>query len=84
MEDMRENFDEWCESFESKWMRVNIGKAKLMVSGMKGEMLDSSIDPCGVCGTRVMSNLVLCTVKCCSCPINLKILSRQVLPWLKL
>ena len=32
-----------------------------MVSGMEEETFDSKIDPCGVCGTRVMSNSVLCT-----------------------
>ena len=42
-------------------MRVNLGKTKLMVSGMDEETLDSKIDPCGVCGTKVMSNAVLCT-----------------------
>ena len=61
MEELRENFDEWREAFESKGMRVNLGKAKLMVSGMEEETFDSKIDPCGVCGARVMSNSVLCT-----------------------
>ena len=61
MEELRENFDEWKEAFESKGMRVNLGKTKLMVSGMEEEAFDSKIDPCGVCGTRVMSNSVLCT-----------------------
>ena len=42
-------------------MEVNFGKTKLMVSGMEEETFDSKIDPCGVCGTRVMSNSVLCT-----------------------
>ena len=60
MEKLRENFDEWREAFESKGMRVNLGKTKLIVSGMKEEAFDSKIDPCGVCGTRVMSNSVLC------------------------
>ena len=32
-----------------------------MVSGMKEETFDSKIDPCGVCGTRVISNSMLCT-----------------------
>ena len=32
-----------------------------MVGGMEEETFDSEIDPCGVCGTRVMSNSVLCT-----------------------
>ena len=49
MEELRENFDEWREAFESKEMRVNLGKTKLMVSGMEEETLDSKIDPCGVC-----------------------------------
>ena len=61
MEELRENFDEWREAFESKGMRVNLGKTKLMVSGMEEETFDSKIDPCGVCGTQVMSNSVLCT-----------------------
>ena len=60
MEELRENFDEWREVFESKGMRVNLGKTKLMVSGME-EAFDSKIDPCGMCGNRVMSNSVLCT-----------------------
>ena len=57
----KENFGEWREAFESKGMRVNLGKTKLMVRGMEEETFGSKIDPCGVCGARVMSNLVLCT-----------------------
>ena len=34
MEELRENFDEWRKVFESKEMRVGLGKMKLMVSGM--------------------------------------------------
>ena len=49
MEELRENFDEWREAFESKGMRVNLGKTKLMVSGIEKEAFDSKIDPCGVC-----------------------------------
>ena len=61
IEGLRENFDEWREAFESKGMRVNLEKTKLMVSGMEEEAFDSKVDPCGICGTRVMSNSVLCT-----------------------
>ena len=61
MEELRENFDEWREAFESKGMRVNLRKTKLMKSGMEEEAFDSKIDPCSVCGTRVISNSVLCT-----------------------
>ena len=51
MEELRENYeyDEWREAFESKGMRVNLGKTKLMVRGMEEEKCDSKIDPCGVC-----------------------------------
>ena len=42
-------------------MGVSLGKTKLMVSGMEEEAFDSKMDPCSVCGTRVMSNSVLCT-----------------------
>ena len=34
MEELRENFDERRKVFESKEMRVGLGKTKLMVSGM--------------------------------------------------
>ena len=60
-EELKENFDEWREEFESKRMRVYLGKTKLMVRGMEEETFDCKIDFCGVCGTRVLSNLVLCT-----------------------
>ena len=43
-------------------MKVNIRKAKMMVSGAQGEIVRSKVDPCGICGKRVMSNAVLCTV----------------------
>ena len=35
MKELGENFGEWREAFESKGMRVNLGKTNLMVSGMK-------------------------------------------------
>ena len=35
----------------------------MMVSGLEGELFKSKIDPCEVCGRRVMANSVLCT-KC--------------------
>ena len=61
MKELTEIFDEWREALESKGMRVSLGKTKFMVSGMEKETFDSKIDPCGVCGTRVKSNSVLCT-----------------------
>ena len=43
--------------FESKRLKVNLKKTKVMVSGSKGEVLKSKVDPCG---KRVMANLVMC------------------------
>ena len=61
-EELRENFDELREAFEREGMSVNLGKTKLMVSGMEEELLEySKIDHCGECGTRVMCNFVFCT-----------------------
>ena len=35
----------------------------MVVSGAQGEVSVSKVDPCGICGKRVMANSVLC-VKC--------------------
>ena len=63
MEDLKERFWNWMDALESKSLKVNSRKTKLMVSGSEGELYKSKIDPCGVCGRRVMANSVLCT-KC--------------------
>ena len=63
MEDLNERFRNWKGALESKGLKVNTRKTKVMVSGSKGELFKSKIYPCGVCGRRVMANSVLCT-KC--------------------
>ena len=35
---------------ESKGLKVNTRKTKLMASGSEGDLFKSKIDPCGVCG----------------------------------
>ena len=42
MEGLREKFWKWKEAFESKGLKVNLGKT----------------DPCGICRKRVMANSV--------------------------
>ena len=61
IEGLREKFQKWKQAFESKGLKVNLGKTKMLVSGMEGEVSESKIDPCGVCGKRVMTNSVVCT-----------------------
>ena len=63
MEDLKERFWNWKDALESKGLKVNTRKTKLMVSGSEGELYKSKIDRCEVCGSRVMANFVLCT-KC--------------------
>ena len=61
MHDLRESFQKWRSALEGKGLKVNVGKTKIMVSGTKGEIVLSKIDPCGICGKRVGSNAVCCT-----------------------
>ena len=63
MENFKEKFLKWKEAFESKQLKVNLKKTKVMVSGSKGEVFKSKVDPCAKCGKRVMANLVMYT-KC--------------------
>ena len=63
MDGLREKFWKWKEAFESKGLQVILGKTKGVVSKAEGEVTVSKIDPCGICGKRVMANSVLC-VKC--------------------
>jgi len=62
MDELRGNFDIWKKAFEYKGMKVNLVKTKLMVSGIDEETPDSKVDPCSICGKRVMANSILCTI----------------------
>lgn len=61
MEGLKENFWQWKKAFESKALTVNLGKTKMLVNGVEGELLLGKVEPSGVCGTRAMANEVLCT-----------------------
>ena len=50
-------------AFESKGLKVNLKKTKVMVSGSKAEVLQSQGDACAKCSKKVMTNLVVGT-KC--------------------
>ena len=59
---LRERFGYWKVVLESKGLKVNTRKTKVMVNGSE-ELSKTKIDPCRVCGRRIMANSVLCT-KC--------------------
>ena len=52
MEGLREKFWKWKEAFESKGLKVNLWKTKVLVSGAEGEKTVSKIDPCGIVGSE--------------------------------
>ena len=55
-----ESIEDLKEAFESKGLKVTLNKTKAMVSGSKGEVLKSKVDPCSKCGKWVMANSVMC------------------------
>ena len=63
MEDLKERFWNWKDALESKGLKVNTRKTKVMVSGSEVELFQRKLGPCRVCGRRVMANSVFCT-KC--------------------
>ena len=46
MENLKKKLLKWEEAFQSKELKVNLKKTKVMVSGSKGEVLKSKSDPC--------------------------------------
>ena len=49
IEGLREKFWKWKEAFESKGLKVNLRKTKVVVSGAEGEVSVSKVHPCGIC-----------------------------------
>ena len=47
MEDLKERLRNWKDALESKGLKVNTRKTKVMVSGSR-VLVKSKIDPCGV------------------------------------
>ena len=45
MEDLKEKFYNWMDALESKGLKVNTRKTRVMVSGSEGELFKSKIDP---------------------------------------
>ena len=54
-------FDDWRVAMESKGLKVNIDKTKLLISGKRmNTQIRVGNYPCGVCGRGVMANSILC------------------------
>ena len=61
IEDVKEKFWNWKDALERRGLKVNTRKTKSNSKLSEGKLFKSKIDPCGVCGRRLMANSVLCT-----------------------
>ena len=63
-EELIKRLNEWKDNVESKGMRVNMNKTKVMISGERQKVRQKDVRwPCGVCSKGVASN----SIKCSSC-----------------
>ena len=55
IEKLKNKFLKWKEAFESKGLKLSLGKTKVMFNG---GMFKCNVDPCEVCNLRVKVNSV--------------------------
>ena len=61
MQQLERDFVNWKNTFESKGLKVNMAKTKVLeASGGETVVIDAKVDPCAICGKRVMRNSVQC------------------------
>jgi len=61
-EELIKRLSEWKDNVESKGMRVNMNKTKVMISGERQKVRQKAVRwPCGVCSKGVGSNSLPCT-----------------------
>ena len=61
-EELIKRLNEWKDNVESKGMRVNMNKTKVMISGERQKVSQKAVRwPCGVCCKEVGSNSLQCT-----------------------
>ena len=61
-EEVIKRLNEWKENVESKGMRVNMNKTKVMISGERQKVRQKAVRwPCGVCSKGAGSNSLRCT-----------------------
>ena len=59
-EEARQRFVAWRNVLESKGLKVNISKMKVMRCAWDGVTKEAAVDPCSVCGKRVGVNSFHC------------------------
>jgi len=59
-EELIKRLSEWKDNKESKGMRVNMNKTKVMISGKRQKVRQKAVRwPCGVCSKGVASNSII-------------------------
>jgi len=65
-EELIKRLNEWKDNVESKGMRVNMNKTKVMISGERQKVRQKAVRwPCGVCSKGVASNSIQCNNYVC-------------------
>ena len=59
-EEARQRFVAWRNALESKGLKVNISKTKVMRCARDVASKEAAVDPCSVCGKRVGVNSIRC------------------------
>ena len=59
-EEARRRFVTWRNALESKGLKVNISKTKVMRYARDGAPKEAAVDPCSVWGKRVSVNSIHC------------------------
>ena len=58
-EELIKRLNEWKDNMESKGMRVNMNKTKVMISGERQKVRQNAVRwPCGVCSKGVASKFI--------------------------
>ena len=77
-------YKRWKNAVEGKGLRVNVDKTKGMQLSFGKKSSVSKVDPCGVCGARVVCNSIQCTKcqrwvhrRCSDVPRQVSLLSCQ-------
>ena len=61
-EQLIKRLNDWKDNVESKGMKVNMNKTKVMISGERQKVRQKAVRwPCGVCSKGVGSNSLQCT-----------------------
>ena len=59
-EDAKQRFVAWRNALESKGLKMNISKTKVMRCARNGVLKEAAVDPCSVWGKRVGVNSIQC------------------------